>query len=391
MSRRPGYAASHLPRQAQYSVNAAEPTAFLASLMAQALRHGLPARRRGGQIASWVGRRGLPTKAVAGLLRALPRQEAPDLDALLDDLKAAWPRLANESGRLPATPPSMSALALNRSAGRTVFVFGSQLHPLVVVKQPSMGRQGVATEAAALRAAEPAAIAPALLGWLGGASVQEGLPGQPAPVVPVDPTRAGLLPWTADFEQLQDALSRLAAETAQRADLTERLLAPLDVALASDVIGPRERELLKAARRDLGALDVAVLQHGDASAQNWLVAEGRFQALVDWELATSSGIPGFDILNAAVSHVEHGVGLLRWSEDRVIEAFRRAWSDSPLFARARNAAREAAMATGVPGRLVEQLEVAFFGRRLGRRLTAPQRYPVGPQGASAILAAACES
>jgi len=95
--------------------------------------------------------------------------------------------------------------------------------------------------------------------------------------------------------------------------------------------------------------------------------------------------------HAAVALLEHGVGLRRWSETAVTDAFRTAWNSAPLFIGARRAAREAAEAAGVPNAFVDSLEIAFFARRLGRRITGAAGHGLGRQAAADMLAVACAS
>ena len=366
------------PRRAALDASRPEPADYLAGQLRQALRHGMPAARRGGPVVAWVGRHGLPTHPLAAGLRRLPTRPQPELDAVLSDVERAWPELSGRSERLPGAPPVLTALAVQRSAAWTVFVFGTGgPHPLLVVKQPGGSGQGVAAEAAALRAVEPAGVAPRLLGEVSGAAVQEGLPGVPLLVEPVTPATAGRLTRSAALDELADALTRLAAETAHRADLGPQLHEPVERALSSGLLSAHAQQRVAAARTALIGLDVSVLQHGDLSAQNWLADGDRFVGLVDWETAVPDGVPGFDVLHAASSLLEHGVGLVRWSEDRVRAAFDAAWESSSRMAGAREGFRSVAGSAGVPVDLHDHLELAFFARRLGRRLASPGGYVVG--------------
>lgn len=361
------WATTTFPRTATLDTARPEPADYLAGMLRQALRHGMPARRKGGPVLAWIGRRGLPTAPISAGLRRLPERPAPALDLLLERVASAWPELAAASRWLPSHPPPLTALAVQRSAARTVFVFGGR-HPLIVVKQPLGDRTGVDREAAALRAAQAADVAPRLLGHLDGATVQEGLVGAPLPVPPVRASAARSLERSPGFGDLGAALARLAAATAGERDLGPRLFGPLEAALRSGLLSPQAERLLRAALSDLDRLAVSVLQHSDLSAQNWLVGDDGFAGLVDWEIAASAGVPGFDALHAGVSVLEHGVGLVRWSEDRVVEAFGSAWVSSGLFDGVRDAFRVSALAADVPEPLLEPLQLAFFGRRLGNRL-----------------------
>lgn len=377
------------PRRATLDASRPEPAAYLAGLLGQALRHGAPARRRGGPALAWVGRHGLPTRPLALVLRGLRPAPQPELDAVLEQVRARWPDLAENARRLPAEAPPLTALAVQRSAAWTVFVFGSGAHPLLVVKQPGASAAGVQAEAAALRAAEAAAVAPRLLGSLDGAVVQEGLPGAPVLVPPVTVSRAAAMPATAEVEQLSAALVRLAAVTAHRADLGPQLHRPVQRAADSGLLSSGAVARLRAAQSALARLDTSVLQHGDLSAQNWLVGPEGFLGLVDWETAVTDGVPGFDVLHAGVSLLEHGVALVRWSSERVSAAFDAAWGSSGHFHAVRDGFRRSAGAAGVSDDLLEPLELAFFGRRLGRRLAAPGGYAVGVRETAAALERVC--
>ena len=369
-----------------------EPAArFLAAILSQTLRHRLPAGRRLGRLWALAGRRGVPEWAMAGALALLPRRARGDLDQLLDRAASGWPALAARSSRLPPDPPPLTALALPRSTGLTVFVFGSAPSPLLVMKVPSgSGAEGIDRETAALVRAEPAAMAPRALGRIGEARVQEGLAGAPVPVQPLTPERARRLAWPEAFGDLSDALARLAQVTVRRLP-PDDARAPIQRVLAERSVERRTRRLLAAACRDLARLEVSVLRHGDPKPQNWLVTGGRLQGMVDWELAGQRGTPGFDVWHAMLDYVEFGVGLTRWSADHRVRCFEAAWTSSSFCAGARRAARTAAAAAGVPDAMLDPLELAFFGRRLGRRLLGPATAAADPAAAAGMLGVVCAS
>jgi hypothetical protein len=364
---------------------------FLAAIVNQTLRHQLPAGRRFGRLWALAGRRGVPERALVGGLALLPRRARGDLDQLLDRTAAGWQALAARSPRLPPDPPRLTALALPRSMGLTVFVFGSAPSPLLVMKLPrGRGADALDREVAALTRAEPAGMAPRALGRIGEARIQEGLAGAPIPVQPLTPERARRLGWPVPFADLTDALARLAQVTARRVppDDTE---AAIQRVLEERSLEDRSRRLLAAAWRDLDRLEVSVLRHGDPKPQNWLVAGGRLQGVVDWELAWSRGTPGFDVWHAMLDYVEFGVGLARWSADRRARCFEAAWTTSSFCAHARRAARAVAGAAGVPDAKLDSLELAFFGRRLGRRLLSPSTDAADPVVAARMLQIVCAS
>jgi hypothetical protein len=132
-----------------------------------------------------------------------------------------------------------------------------------------------------------------------------------------------------------------------------------------------------------------VLRHRDTSPQNCLFESDRLAGLVDWENVSALGAPGFDVLNAAVAFLEHGVGLVRWSEDRVLQTFRAAWVEGRYGEGARAAAAESASGAGFPESLFGSLEIVFFGRRLGRRLASKSISTTGPETAAKMLELAC--
>lgn len=385
------WASTSVPRRATFDRTRAEPAAYLAGLLQQALQHGLPARRTGGPALAWAARRGLPDRRLAAALRRLPGRADPDLDVLLSDLAAVWPELAQRSRRLPSAAPSLTALAVRRSAARTVFVFGDGPLPLLVAKQPTGDGAGVRAETAALTAVDAADVAPRPLGEVSGAVLQEGVPGTPLDVLPVTPQTSAAAGSREAFDGLGAALARLGRTTASPGGPAAALLDPLDTALSADLLSTAARQQLHDARASLAALDVTVLQHGDLSPQNWLVGGAGFAGLVDWETAVPAGVPGFDALHAGVSLLEHGVGLARWSEERVAQSFAAAWPDAPWAAGARSAFRCSALAAGVPEPLLVPLQLAFFGRRLGRRLQRPAGYAVGPAAAARMVETACAS
>ena|GEM_PF-6139190 len=342
-----------------------------AALIGQTLRYGMPARRRFGTVLAVAGRRGIPERLVASGLARFPKVADRRLDQLLDALADRWDELHDRSARLPAAPPMLTALGLDRSAGLTVFVFGEAPAPLLVAKLSAGGAGRIETEVKALRRAEGAAVAPLDLGTVGDAFVQEGLGGAPLRVEPLTPARAAGLRWTDEHEELAAALVRLASSTAS-ATRPPTLAARVERALAHEGLAARARGSLAAAWRDVRGLEVAVLRHCDASAQNCLYSGRRLTGIVDWELAEVCGAPGFDVYNSALSYIEHGLGLVEWSQELAVEALARSWEHAPFWARARAAAREAARAAGVPDDRLDSLELVFFGSRIGDRLLMPE-------------------
>lgn len=353
------------------------PARFAAAVIDQALRYGLPARRRGGPLLALLGRAGLPRRALAQALRRFPRRPRPDLDRLLEDLGPF----------LPVAPSDLSVLALRRSSATTIFVFADGPQPLLVVKVPG-ARERLQNEADALTRAAPVGVAPRFLGRLGNAFVQEALPGEPLLVEPLTPACSRRLVWSAHHTELAAALTRLASATSAR-DVPTEFREPLDAALSVAGLSASARRAAAAAWSDVSRVDIAVLRHRDTSPQNCLFEGERLSGLVDWENAYATGAPGFDVWNAALAFVEHGVGLVRWSEERALSAFTIVWEQSAFGREARLAGRQSAAAAGVPDGMLDALEVSFFARRLLGRVSHPDRFATGPVTAASMLEFAC--
>jgi len=377
------------PWRAVLDASASEPAAHYAALVNQGLRAGLPAARRAGAVWAALARRGLPERALARTVARFPRVEDPQLDRLRAALGQRWPAFAERAPGLPREAPSpLALLALERSAGRVVFAFGQGRAPLVVVKLAHEGHRGAKREAAALAEAAPLRVAPRGLGEVEGALVQEALPGRPLRVAPLRSAHAGLASWPDALAQLTGALARLGAAT-RKQGRPEELELPLELALASGLVGDRARARLSVAWERLQRLDTAVLRHGDTSAQNCLFLDGRLRGLVDWEDAWPLAAPGFDALNAALAYQEHGLGLVRWSQETVIEAFDRSWPDSPFWRAGRAAGLAGARAGGVPEDLLEDLLVAYFGHRVIERLQEPGVQPTTAVTTARMLDIVC--
>ena len=207
------------------------PARFCASVIDQALRYGLPARRRGGTLLAILARAGLPRRPLAEALRRFPKRRRPDLDRALADLGPEWARLAAACERLPAEAPELTALALKRASATTVFVFADAPQPLLVLKIPG-ARDRLQNEADALERAAALAVAPRFLGQVGEAYVQEALWGEPLRVEPLSPARSRDLAWSPSHHELAGALARLASATAVTEKPSE-FDEPLDAALGA--------------------------------------------------------------------------------------------------------------------------------------------------------------
>ena len=378
------YAQTTFPFTAAIDTSAPQPGRFLAGMVEQQLRYGHPSRRRGGPAWSLLARAGLPIGAVSAVLGRSRPAPRPDLDDLVDQVVADWPRLALSSRLLPERAPDLHALEVRRSAAMTVFLFGSDPHPLLVLKVPRTAKGTVAHETRALEAAAASGVTPRPLGRFGDAVAQEGRPGSPPPLVAIRPRSAAELAWPDAFDQLAEGLCELARTTAGPGQPFERE-AGLERALSAPGLDSRTHDLVSAALRDARRVDRAVLRHGDLSGQNWLIHQGALSGIIDWETAIPAGVPGFDGWHAAQSWFEQGVGLVHWSPGAVAASFKRAWASSPFFAGARASGRTAAAAAGVPDSLHDALEVAFYARRVSRRLAAPEAYTLTPETATAML------
>lgn len=369
--------------RAHVGLDAPEPARFYAELARQMLRYGLPAARRGGRVRATVARTLPPARPLAPLLRGFPRDEHPEWDAILAELESRWDELLERSDTLPSLAPQLSALVLPRSAALTLLVFGGQPEPLLVAKLPG-DAELLDAEVAALERAAPAGVAPRSLGTFSHARLQEGLPGEAVRVVPLDPDRAIRLEWGREHAAVAAGLERLAVATRAAGDGRE-LADACRLVAGRDELSAATRNTLAAAAGDLTSIDTSVLEHYDVSPQNCLVQAGALTGLIDWEETRAAGRPGFDAWGAALSFVEHGVGLARWSDDLVVETFARSWRHAPFWEHARRAARACALAGGVPDRLHDQLELAYFAERAAARLRDPGGTPTGPRVALRML------
>jgi hypothetical protein len=365
-SREARYAIVRYPWAAAVGMGGPGPAAFYAMLVGNAIRSGRRTRHRLGAVWRAAAAHPPPAGLFSGTVRGLPRRPRPDIDELLVQVEAEWPALAARSGQLPGEPPPLTALALQRSAGLTVFVFGTGRAPLLVLKTTTGPDARLAAEAAALREAEPAGVSPRDLGRVGTAYAQEALAGEPLPLERLDAAAAAGLRWSRPHEELATALCRLAEATGKPA-FPHELREPVERALTLAPLSERAKRALSAAWTDVERLEVAVLRHHDISPENCLFADGRLVGIIDWEHAESQGTPGFDVLNAALAYMELSIGLGGWSQEGVVSALERSWDGSDFWNRARAAARDSASAAGVPDWAIEPLEIVFFGSRVGDR------------------------
>ena len=372
------------PWCAAVDVASPHPRRYYARLIGQALRYGMPARRRFGPALTIAALFDVPNRLLHPLVLAAPRRPSPEADRVSAAVRDAWPALSERSPRLHGIPAPTSVLAIQRSAGLTVFLFGSGPEPLCVAK---VGGTGVAAEVLALRDAEGTGVAPRHLGRAGPAEVQEAVAGAPLKLVPLLAAAAGRLQAPRELQDVGAAFLRVAATTATTAKPVTPVVRADAIARAAahDGLSHRTRSLVAAAHRDVGNLPHSVLSHYDASPQNLMCAGGRLTGIIDWELAEPRGMPGWDVWIAGLSYLEHRVGLARFSQAVIRQAFRRAWATSRLFGWSRACGREAARAAGVPDAHLDSLEVAFYAARLGHRLSKPASWATDAATASAML------
>jgi Phosphotransferase enzyme family len=360
---------AHVPSarrpRAAFDVDSGPAARFCAALVSQSFRHGLPASKPLGRLRAATARSGLAARVPPSLLRRFPKRSRPDVDRVAE-----------------IVDPELRALALHRRTALTVFLFSDAVFPQVVAKLPGDSKR-LERDVEALRRAEPAGAAPRFLGRAGDAYLQEALPGLAMAIEPVTLENAPGLVWRGEHEDVAEALVRLAAATATDA-VPVQLAEPFD----ADDVRVETRRAIAAAARDLRGLRRAVLTHSDTSPHNCICTGGRLSGFVDWEGARLHGAPGFDVWNHAVSYLEHGLGLVNWSEEIVAAAFAAAWPGR-FFAEARRAARRAAAAAGVQDGLHDALEVAFFARRLLVRVRYPRRFPTGVSSAARMLEVVC--
>jgi hypothetical protein len=266
-----------------------------------------------------------------------------------------------------------------------VFVFGQGAPPLLALKLPrGDGEAALRLEEGALREAAPAEVAPRALGLIGPWYAQEALPGAPLRVEPLTVDSVPALGWPASLESLAAGIARLGAVTCKPEPPTD--VAPLiEAAKGERSLTPATRRAIGAAWRDVRGLTTSVLRHRDTSAQNCLFQGDRLIGLVDWEMSTTRGSPGFDVWNAALAWVEHGLGLRSWSEERAVAALAASWKASPFWTDARAAARVAAAAGGAPELHLDALEVLFFAVRVGVRVVRPDTLRATGLAASAAM------
>ena len=357
------------PWAATIDVTAPEPTRFYVSLVRETLRFGRPATRRPRLLWTSLGRYGFPQAAVAGVVRRagrLSRGTGPSEQVAI--VLDSWAELVVRDPSLPERD-GLSVLELERAAARTAFFFApGDPVPALVSKSAHGEDPGVHREAAALRRAASAGVAPRSLGSLPGVdSLQRGVPGRALRVVPIRSGRAAALSWPSELQALTDALGVLAAATGADARPDAVTDGLLEQVLAGPFLSPTARSAVRDATERVRVLSKVVLCHCDVSPQNVLMDGGRLSGLVDWEIAEDNGLPGSDVWNAALAWLEQGVGLVRWSDRDLLAAFEAAWCQGPFAAALRRAATDVVSRAGVPAHLVADLELVWLAQRVGHR------------------------
>ncbi|MEX5720535.1 phosphotransferase [Geodermatophilus maliterrae] len=373
------YVRSHHPLPVTLDVRVPHPRRYHLTLVDALLRCSLPAAGRFGAVRAAVARHGLAHLPLSVLLAFSPRREHPELDRLRDELGRGWRDLARHSNRIPAEPPDLALMVLRRSLGRLVFVFGEDPDPLLVCKIPEGDDPRVDAEAAVLEKVSTLDFVPRHLGHVGRARVQEALPGHPLALEPLSYDAVLAAGWSQQLAETAAMLERLGVVSRDDSDPTENLTAE-----AEGLLTPKTVTRVRSSLDRLRAARVSVTCHGDVSAQNLMVRDGRVSGLVDWELARR-GLPGTDVLNLVQSDFEQRLGLVRWSTEEVLEAFSTAWDAAPLFVEGRRAAKVAAEAVGLDGDLFPDVEVAHFAGRLQDRVDRPTQFLGGPRMAAAMV------
>jgi hypothetical protein len=289
----PRYRCAPRPWGAAIGTNTLGPRHFFGRLVIEAASNGLFAGGPLQRLAGITIRTALRPGAVAALTALLPPRPRPDVDAVLADVRAAWPQLVRAARRLPPEPADLHALALERRAGLTVFVFAGAPEPVLVAK---VGGRGVANEAAALREAEPADLAPRALGAAGRALVQEAVEGAPMRIAAIPPALAAKVPVTPELASLGDALIRLAGVSA-KADSPVPRERDLRRSAEYRELDAGTRGLVAAATRDLTGHGVSaqkvladaapILGGGSGGKPDLAVAGGSNAAQIDRALAAA--------------------------------------------------------------------------------------------------------
>ena len=376
------------PWKARIDLSSPAPARFYVSLIAQTLEYGAPASRRFGPLWTLAGRVSLPESLVASvlrraggrLLRDRPGSEI-ETQAVLD----AWPRLQEIDPSLPPRPASLTTLQLTRASAITSFYFGEGTAPLLVAKRPREGGTAVKAEIAALEEAAASGIAPLYLGTMEGAEFQRGLSGRAMRVPPLRIAGATSMSWTTQHAALAAGLCDLARTTAKSEAPSAMHDGVVELASEHPSLSDPTRRAVKEAHDALRDLPVAVLRHTDTSPQNILFEDERLVGLVDWADATSLGMPGADMWNAALACIDKGVSRVRSDERLLFSVFLSVWQASEFGREARRAGRDAAAAAGVPEDLLEPLQLLFFARRVGHRMQRPKEFATSADLAARML------
>jgi len=383
-----GFVEVSYPWKAQIDLASPEPARFYVSLIAQTLEYGSPAARRFGPLWALVGRVGLPESSLAWVLRRAgarfssdPMASVGEVDAILEE----WPRLRDADPSLPSRPASLTTLQLTRASAVTTFYFTGRGGPLLVAKRPRAENGSVRAEVAALQEGQASGLAPLYLGTIEGAEFQRGLTGRSMEVPPLRVSGSSSLRWTAQHRALAAGFSDLARTTLKTRPSAAMVDGVTVTACDHPALSEATRRAVADAHSSLRDLPVAVLRHTDTSPQNILFEGDRLVGLVDWADATSLGMPGADMWNAALACIDKGAGRVRADERSLLLIFLSVWFGSEFGREARRAGGEAARAAGVPDELLGPLQLLFFARRVGHRMRRPADFSTSADLAAQML------
>lgn len=370
------YVKTFSPWKTTIDTHTRHPADYLARLVDESLRLRMPTSGKKQHLHRILARTGMP-RFVFSTRRWIGSRQDPELDELRRELA--------RSGFGPEGDTSL--LVIHKKKSRLIFGFGDAPEPCYVAKVPLDEVDAIDNEVQILKELDGTGIAPRFLGSAGGARVQEAIHGNHIDIDPITTETAGLVTWPQPLARLASTLESLGEITAQDGS-PDRALELIEAGLQG--APARDADTLATAAESIRRSGRSVLQHGDLSPQNYLLDSRGSVGLVDWELADRHGMAGFDILNAALAVFELGVGKSQWSVSAAVGCFRKAWADSEFWHSARAAVEDCATAAGMGADGSQHIPVAFFARRLGRRLTRPDVSPDETRLAAEMLSVVCE-
>ncbi|WP_432546898.1 hypothetical protein [Kineococcus sp. SYSU DK004] len=363
--------------------SSAEPRQYVAELLGALLRCSLPAAGTLGGGRAALVRSGRAPQLIAASLRTSPTSRRPDFDRIRQQVTDRWGEFAAFSDRLPAEPPELSMAFARRSFGWLAFAFGGAGHPLVVCKVASGRTSALEREARVLQELRGYPFAPRHLGVFGATWVQEGVAGLPLRLQPLPPgCGVGDLAWDLPVQGAVGALVELARRPVATAARAEQ-----DAGVPSadgSWMSSRTRAEVVAALGRVREGVPGVVRHSDMGPQNSLDVRGDFRGFIDWETGTV-GTAGMDVLQLVLSIFEQRTALRTFDEATVLERFRAAWTQAPLFREGRRAVGRVLSAAGAPPGLAPDVAVAFFHERLHQRVLHPSGFLVSRRLAAGML------